>query len=144
MISCTEFILAYSELFSFLEERHGKEAVVRFWEQLSDVFLNNLRQLVATKGLSGMHEYWTHTLSEEGGSYSLILTDEEFRIEMRRCPSVAILRENRHLKPYHDYCEHCTILYKRVIEPLGFKFEMVVHNPSAGICTLKVRKNDIE
>ena len=36
MISCTEFIPAYSELFRVLESTGGKEAVVRFWEDLSD------------------------------------------------------------------------------------------------------------
>ncbi len=34
MISCTEFIPAYSELFKFLHERGGREAVVKFWESL--------------------------------------------------------------------------------------------------------------
>ena len=34
MISCTEFIPAYSELFSFLEERHGRDEVDRFWTYL--------------------------------------------------------------------------------------------------------------
>ena len=34
MISCTEFIPAYSELFSFLEERHGRGEVDNFWTYL--------------------------------------------------------------------------------------------------------------
>ena len=51
MISCTEFIPSYSELFKYLEKRGGKEEVVRFWEYLSDNFLNNLRDLVAENGI---------------------------------------------------------------------------------------------
>ena len=31
MISCTEFIPAYSELFSFLDERFGRDEVDRLW-----------------------------------------------------------------------------------------------------------------
>ena len=34
MISCTEFIPAYSELFTFLEEKHGRDEVDRFWKYL--------------------------------------------------------------------------------------------------------------
>ena len=34
MISCTEFIAAYSELFGFLEETYGADEVGRFWEYL--------------------------------------------------------------------------------------------------------------
>lgn len=30
MISCTEFIMAYNELFKFLEKRYEKEAVTDF------------------------------------------------------------------------------------------------------------------
>ena len=138
MISCTEFVTAYSELFTFLEERHGKQAVAAFWERLSDEFLHNLRDLVAEKGLAGMHEYWSHTLTEEGGDHTMTLTDQEFRIEMRQCPSVAVLRSNRHVKPYPDYCEHCTVLYSRVIEPFGFRCEILIQDPVQGRCTLRV------
>ena len=61
MISCTEFIPAYSELFKFLEERGGREAVIKFWEHLSDVYLTNLRDLAASRGLRGCWDYWAHT-----------------------------------------------------------------------------------
>ena len=63
MISCTEFIPAYSELFKFLEQKGGKTAVVSFWDHLSDAFLTNLRDLATQKGLAGCFEYWSHTLS---------------------------------------------------------------------------------
>ena len=138
MISCTEFILAYSELFAFIEERHGRQELVRFWEELSDEFLHNLRDLVAEKGLAGMHEYWTHTLTEEGADQTMTLSEDEFRIEMHQCPSVGILRQNKHITPFPDYCEHCKVLYRRVIEPFGFKCEVQVHDE--GQCTLRVTR----
>ena len=34
MISCTEFIPSYSELFTYLEEKHGRAEVDRFWKYL--------------------------------------------------------------------------------------------------------------
>ena len=138
MISCTEFIMAYNELFAFIEERHGRQELVRFWEELADEFLHNLRDLVAEKGLAGMHEYWTHTLTEEGADQTMTLSDDEFRIEMHKCPSVAILRQSKHITPFPDYCEHCGVLYRRVIEPFGFKCEVQVHDE--GRCTLRVTK----
>ena len=138
MISCTEFIMAYSELFAFIEERHGRDELVRFWEELADEFLHNLRDLVAEKGLAGMHEYWTHTLTEEGADCRMALSDDEFRLDMDRCPSIAILHRNKHLTPYPDYCEHCKVLYRRVIDPFGFRCEIQVHDE--GRCTLRVTK----
>ncbi len=140
MISCTEFIMAYSELFAFIDERYGREELVRFWEELADEFLFNLRDLVAEKGLAGMSEYWSHTLSEEGADCRMTLTDDEFSIEMNHCPSTAILRRNKHLTPFPDYCEHCKVLYRRVIEPYGFRCEVTVSDPVMGRCVVRVTK----
>ena len=79
MISCTEFIMAYNELFKFLDERHGKQAVTDFWIGISDNFLWNLDKLVAKKGIQGMKEYWTHTLTEEGAKYKMSATPHKNR-----------------------------------------------------------------
>ena len=138
MISCTEFILAYNELFAFIEERHGRQELIRFWEELADEFLHNLRDLVAEKGLAGMYEYWAHTLTEEGADQTMTLSDDEFRIEMHGCPSVGLLRQTSHITPFPDYCEHCKVLYRRVIDPFGFRCEIQVHDE--GRCTLRVTK----
>ena len=73
MISCTEFIPAYSELFKFLHQQGGRDAVVKFWESLSDAFLDNLRDLAASKGLAGCFEYWSHTLTEEAADFRMTL-----------------------------------------------------------------------
>jgi len=138
MVSCTEFIAVYNELFAFIEERSGKDVVLRLWEELADEFLCNLRSLVKEKGLAGMYEYWSRTLADEGGDYDLILTPNEFRIEMRSCPSVAVLQNSKHLKPYPYYCEHCAVLYPRIIEPFGYKCNVVVHDSVLGKCTLSI------
>jgi hypothetical protein len=99
---------------------------------------------VAEKGLAGMHEYWSHTLSEEGADCRIVLTDDEFRIEIDRCPSVAILHENEHVTPFPDYCDHCRVLYPRVIEPFGFKCEMTVLDPVMGRCVLRMTREGNE
>ena len=65
MISCTEFIWVYNELFRFLEARGGEAKVIEFWKGISDEFLGNLRDYVAKDGLEGMYRYWSHTLGED-------------------------------------------------------------------------------
>ncbi|NLJ34796.1 MAG: hypothetical protein GX358_00970 [candidate division WS1 bacterium] len=123
MISCTEFIPAYSELFRYLEERGGKQEVVAYWEYISDSFLHNLRQLVAEHGLRGCWMYWSHTLNEEAADFTMEIDDEagEFRITMHQCPSRGLLNALEHMEPYHDYCGHCDVLYRRILEPMGFE-----------------------
>ena len=142
MISCTEFIPAYSELFKFLDIKGGKAEVVKFWENLSDAFLGNLRDLAETKGIAGCFDYWNHTLNEEAADFKMSLDEDDgvFEIEMRYCPSMGRLLEEKHIEPYKFYCEHCDTLYRRVLEPLGFKFEIDLSNCDEAKCKLIVKK----
>ncbi|MFB3903699.1 MAG: hypothetical protein ACE15E_09620 [Acidobacteriota bacterium] len=147
MISCIEFIPAYSELFRFLHASGGKEAVVRFWESLSDAFLGNLRNLAAERGLAGCYEYWSRALTEEAADFRMVLDEEHgiFTIEMRRCPSMSRLLDDPDLNPYPAYCEHCDTLYRRVLEPLGFEYQIDLSQACRKArCSLTVQKKEGE
>lgn len=142
MISCTEFIPAYNELFNYLDKRGGHEAVVRFWEYVSDNFLNNLRELVSQHGIRGCWIYWSHTLNEEAADFRMELDEEagEFRIEMRYCPSKSRLLKSDFIRPYYDYCGHCDVLYRRVLEPLGYEYIYDMSQIDQAKCSLLIRK----
>ena len=142
MISCTDFIPAYSELFKFLEKRGGRPAVVGFWEYLSDNFLGNFRSLIEEHGLRGCWLYWSHTLNEEAADFTMELDEEAglFVIEMHRCPSKGRLLENDRIEPYHDYCGHCEVLYGRVLDSLGFEYECDLSKCDEATCRLIVKK----
>ena len=144
MISCTEFIPAYSEMFKFLERRGGVEAVDGFWEFLSDDFLGNLCELVKEHGLRGCWKYWSHTLNEEAADFTMSIDDEAgvFEIVMHKCPSKGRLLELEHVEPYHDYCRHCDVLYARVLKPLGFECISDMSQCDKARCSLLVRKID--
>ncbi len=141
MISCKDFIPAYSELFKHLESVGGKKAVVAFWEYLSDGFLNNLRDLVAQRGIRGCWDYWSHTLNEEAADFTMELDEKagEFTIRMHHCPSKGRLLEMEQIEPYRAYCEHCDVLYRRVLEPMGYEYEFTAPGQNQASCTLKVR-----
>jgi hypothetical protein len=142
MISCTEFIPAYSELFKFLEARGGSRAVQEFWEYLADQFLGNLEDQVKRNGLRGCWNYWRHTLTEEAADFTMELDEENgwFRITMHRCPSMSRLLEIEHIQPYHDYCRHCDVLYRRVLEPLGYRYAIDLSRCREARCVLTVRR----
>jgi len=140
MISCTEFIPAYSELFKYLHAKGGAKAVGDFWNYLSDNFLGNLKSLVEKHGIRGCWLYWNHTLNEEAADFTMELDEEagEFRIALRRCPSKSRLLEARTISPYPDYCRHCDALYRRVLEPLGYSCAIDLSQCDSARCSLVV------
>ena len=140
MISCTEFILAYSELFKYLDDKHGFRAVRDFWIGISDNFLTNLRDYVRKDGTEGMRRYWTHTLTEEGADHTMISSPDRLVIEMHRCPSVGLLRRAKWMKRYPRYCEHCDILYRRVVEDYNFDYNVSFIEPKCGVCRVEIVK----
>jgi len=144
MISCTDFIPAYSELFKFLEKKGGVEAVNRFWCYLSDNFLGNLKEYVQQRGIRGCWDYWSHTLNEEAADFTMELDEEAgtFKIDMHYCPSMGRLIETEHIQPYHDYCRHCDVLYRRVLEPLGYEYHIDMCRCDKARCTLAVRRKN--
>lgn len=130
MISCTEFIPLYSELFKYLEELGGHEEVVRYWEYISDTYVAELLGSAVTgKGLRGCWEYWAKSLNEEACDFRMELDEPAgtFSIHMRGCPSRGMLNSLTHLEPYYDYCGHCALLYARQLEKYGItadRFDM--------------------
>ena len=143
MISCTEFIPAYSELFKYLEKKGGKEAVIDFWKYLSENFLkDSLKKYVEEEGIKGCFTYWSHTLNEEAADFEMTLDEEkgEFVIDMIKCPSKSILLETDHIEPYIDYCEHCDWLYRLILEPLGYSYEMDMSKCDEAKCKLTIKR----
>ena len=142
MISCTEFIMVYSELFKFLEEKGGSEEVVRYWKKLSEAFCTDLQERVEKNGLEGMKEYYDHVLQSENADYRINLSEDKLELFINECPSVGILRRHKHLKPYHDYCGHCAVLYSHATdERFGLKTTVDFIDTEKGYCRrLVVRK----
>lgn len=143
MIPCAEFIAAYSELFKFLEKRGGKKAVADFWNYLSDKFLaNSLRRLVERHGIRGCWRYWSKTLNEEAADFTMELDEEAgvFKIIMHHCPSKGRLLQWRYMKPHADYCRHCDVLYRRILEPLGYRYEPDFSRVNKASCSITITR----
>jgi hypothetical protein len=139
MISCTEFIWTYNELFRYLEENGGEEEVIAFWQGISKNFLENLREFIRQDGLRGMHAYWTQTLGEEGGRSHLSLYDDTFVLDMHDCPSARLIHKSGRVEPYDKYCEHCRWLYPPLIRAFGYDVDYQIISCENGQCRMTVR-----
>jgi len=131
MISCTEFIPLYSEFFKYLESYGGPEAVMEYWIHISDTSIGDKTNpnSLASKcelfgGFGGAIAYWGHTLTEEACDFIKLYDHKNKFIlsHMRHCPSKGMLNDFEHVEPYHNYCEHCNVIYKRVLEKYGIDF----------------------
>ena len=146
MISCTEFIPAYSEGFKFIERLGGRGKLEEFWEELSDQYLkDSLQKLMAEKGLAGCYDYWSHSLNEEAADFTMILDEDlgEFSINMHHCPSKGMLMQLKHMEPYHSYCDHCPALYRPIAENAGFVYETEIDCDHAKcLLVIKERKDN--
>ena len=141
MISCTQFIPAYSELFRFLEEREGYAGVQKYWEYVSDNYVEpRLGKAIQKNGLRGGFDYWAHSLNEESADFTMTLDEDEgvFQIDMHDCPSKGRLNQISHITPYKNYCRHCDILYRRVVERYGLRYEFQCPEGSETHCVLRV------
>ena len=128
MISCTEFIPSYSELFTYLEENYGRKEVDNFWEYLFKPTGDGipLINFVKAEGIRGCFNYWKGTLSEEAADVTLYLNEKAgwFRCAMHRCPSkgrLLKLADEIGITPYHHYCLHCDS-YRAAIEKVGLNY----------------------
>ena len=128
MISCTEFIPAYSELFTFLDNKYGREEVSRLWEFLFKPTGDGIPLINYARkdGLKGCIDYWDKTLSEEAAErirYSNVEEGWSYSI-MYYCPSKGRLLELEKeigLKPYYDYCAHCDY-YRAALDEVDLKW----------------------
>lgn len=128
MISCTEFIPAYSELFSFLDENYGRAEVEKFWTYLFAPTGKGIPLINFAKkdGLKGCWDYWSGTLKEEAADCTRYFNEKAGWIasEMHYCPSKGRLLELEKeigLKPYYDYCGHCDY-YRSALDMVGLKW----------------------
>jgi len=128
MISCTEFIPAYSELFTYLEDKFGRAEVDRLWKHLfvPDGKGIPLIGFVEREGIRGCYSYWSGTLNEEAADFTMYLNEKRgfFLLVMHKCPSkgrLLKLKEEIGITPYHDYCLHCDC-YRAAVEKVGLKY----------------------
>ena len=144
MISCTEFIPAYSELFSFIHREHGRGEVERLWDYLfkPDGDGIPLIRFIEKEGLRGCFSYWSGTLNEEAADFTLYLNEKAgwFMLDMHRCPSkgrLLELKEDLGLEPYPYYCLHCDH-YRSAVEKAGFEYIYNFTGTDRASCALTV------
>lgn len=139
MISCTEFIPAYSTLFTYLEETWGPEEVSKYWGKHFDPTKHPLYSYVSKEGIRGCFSYWAGTLNEEAADFTMYLNEKRgfFLTYMHRCPSkgrLLELKESVGIEPYRNYCLHCDH-YRASLEACGLSYIYNFHGVDNASCS---------
>jgi len=144
MISCTEFIPAYSELFTYLEDKYGRGEVDRFWGYLFEPDGKGIPLInyVQQEGIRGCFSYWSGSLNEEAADFTMYLNEQSgfFLLDMHRCPSkgrLLKLKEEIGIVPYRDYCLHCDS-YRAAAEKAGLKYIYNFQGVDRAACSLLI------
>lgn len=129
MISCTEFIPAYSELFTYIENNYGRKEVDVFWNYLFEPTGDGipLINFVQKEGIKGCYSYWMGTLNEEAADFTMYLNEKAgwYKSVMHKCPSkgrLLQLKDEIGITPYHDYCLHCDY-YRLALDKVGLVYQ---------------------
>lgn len=109
MISCTEFIPAYSELFKFIDQKSGRQAVYDFWNWLFQPEKSPLNDLLAEYGMLGLWKNWYVVYTEEACDNTMIqnLREGWHASCMHSCPSKGRFAKLGYMEPFDEYCKHC-------------------------------------
>ena len=102
MISCTEFIPAYSTLFTYLEEKYGPAEVPKYWGLHFNPTKSPLYRFVSTEGIKGCFSYWTGTLNEEAADFTMYLNEKK-RLLSSEHASLSVQRQIVEVKG-RDWC----------------------------------------
>ena len=144
MISCTEFIPSYSELFTYLEDEHGRGEVDLFWNYLFQPDGKGIPLIgfIEREGIKGCFSYWKGTLNEEAADFTMYVNEKRgfYFNEMHHCPSKGRLLELKDeigIEPYHDYCLHCD-MYRLAAEKCGLKYIYNFNGTDKASCSMLI------
>jgi len=132
MTTNTDFLKVYNATFDWIETHYGHEALDDYWKAIAPIALYDLVEKAKEAGVVGCAKYWRETLSAEGVDFVLIVNDGKYlEIEVKDCASM-----ERIGTPCRSYCQHCDVMYRTVLEPLGLTYEH--KKTGAKSCRLRV------
>lgn len=118
-----DFFFAVNAIFRHLHDRHGKDALIRYWRELGRDHYRVRWQRWREGGTQAIADDWREYFSHEPGAELSVSRDEDVAtLDIRVCPAIKHLREsNREIVPY--FCEHCDHVCGAMAEAAGFAFE---------------------
>lgn len=114
-----DFYFAIDATFRFIHERFGLERLREYWSELGASYYRPVSDRWKAGGIAAVAEYWRAFFrAEPGAEVSVIENAGEVRLEVRRCPAIAHLRDHgREIMPC--FCQHCYFVSEAIAARAG-------------------------
>ncbi len=118
-VGAAGFYTAINATFRFIEERFGREGLIRYWREIGSTYYKPVSERWSEGGLDSVAEYWRAFFAAEPGTEAEVSRSEnEARVQVRQCPLIRHLRqEKRGIVPC--LCQHCYFVSESIAEPAG-------------------------
>ncbi|HWL52219.1 MAG TPA: hypothetical protein VNQ90_07280 [Chthoniobacteraceae bacterium] len=125
-----DFYFAINATFRFIEGKFGRERWIAYLRDLGRRYFEPVNARWRAGGLAEVAAYWrAFFAAEPGGEVEVREEAGGVRIDVRRCPAIAHLRQaGRDIVPF--FCEHCHHLGVARAAASGFVFRLEGGNGS--------------
>jgi hypothetical protein len=139
MIPSDHFTRFYNEVFKFLEAQ-GEQELEAYFLAISKNHEKHILELIETKGLAGMYEYWEHIRIEENCDMDLELHEDHLALRMNVCPSLTKVLDND-AEPMGRYCDHCAGWIGPIMDKTGYHLVYDVIDRKKPQCFTRIFKD---
>lgn len=139
MIPSDHFTRFYNEVFKFLESQ-GEEALEAYFLEISKNQERHILDLIQTKGLDGMYQYWSVIEEEENCDMDLVIDEDHIELTMNKCPSLSKVMDND-AAPMGRYCDHCAGWVGPIMDKTGYHLVYDVISRTEPRCVMRVFKD---
>jgi hypothetical protein len=139
MIPSDHFTRFYNEVFKFLESQ-GEQELEAYFLAISKNQEKHILELIETKGLAGMYEYWEHIRIEENCDMDLELHEDHLALRMNVCPSLTKVLDND-AEPMARYCDHCAGWIGPIMDKTGYHLVYDVIDRKKPQCFTRIFKD---
>ncbi|OQC19197.1 MAG: hypothetical protein BWX70_03341 [Verrucomicrobia bacterium ADurb.Bin070] len=121
----------------YVGSRYGREGLREVFRNTAQKVYRSINEKLKAGDWSELLEHWNYFMAREGADFSIVVTETEAVLTVRRCPAVAHLRDLG-MAPSAFFCDQTVLLNEAWCE--GTPFEAVTEITGEGRCVQKIRK----
>lgn len=134
MIPSDHFVRFYNEVFKFLDEKGDLE---NYYLHISRHQELHCLDIFREKGIAGVYEYYLKIRKEENCDMDIELSETEFSLFMKKCPSLSKATDND-AGVCPKYCLHCAGWLLPLLTKAGLFSIYDMISPDEPCCRMRV------